>query len=79
MKTVFNPRQVSVVEGEPPAHSGEPAADFVTHLQQRLAIGEDVAAATLGSWLLGYEPGPLALARGGAPIQQDRKKQRVAA
>lgn len=42
--------------------------DFLVHLEQRLALSEGAAVATLASWLLSYEPGPraCALRSGGA-------------
>jgi hypothetical protein len=57
----------------------ETTASFLDHLQERLAIDADIAAAQLASWLLSYEPGPLALARAGVRIEQNDRKQRVAA
>ena len=57
----------------------EPAENLLKQLQDRLAIDEDVAAAKLTSWLLSYEPGPLALARARGRIEQHDGKHGVAA
>jgi hypothetical protein len=57
----------------------QPAECFLKHLEERLAVDEELAAATLGSWLLQYEPGPLALARARVRIERNVRKQRVAA
>jgi len=37
---------------------------FLAHLQERLGLRDEAAAAsTLGDWICGYQPGPAALAR----------------
>jgi hypothetical protein len=76
---VFNSNKASGVEMEERCSREEPAESFLEHVEERLGLNEDVATARLGSWLLSYEPGPLALARAGVRIEQNGRKQRLAA
>ena len=75
---VFNPRTAGIVDDEQ-CRCEEPAEDFLTHLQKRLSINEEAAVEALASWLLSYDPGPLALARAGLGKEQNEQKQAVAA
>jgi hypothetical protein len=51
-----------MIASQPSPFYDEVPTDFVAHLEQRLGLEQGDVVTTLAGWVIGYQPGPAALA-----------------